>query len=167
MDEINKTTDPKDVDTEKFFMPSLKRSVYELFTPDKKKNWYKSFRTSGNLVKSLASVGINAKTFYVHLEKDPYLKMLYQDALWAIGSDLEEITLKSARMLGNQGHRDRKMWLSAHDPKYRDKVEHEHTIDKKKLLSYYDELPIEYKLKTTKQRIVDAKVIKNEDDSVA
>jgi len=148
------------VDSSKFYAPQKTNggtlASGELFTQEKKALWYKHFDKSCNLTSALAAISIARKTFYIHLEKDPYLKELYIETIERHADKIEQIMRESAELPGNAGFRDRIAWLKAHRDKFKDRVEHEHKLDRKQLGQYYDQLPSHMK---SKGLIIDAEVV--------
>ncbi len=155
-----------DIDQSKFYAPLANRggttTPAEMFTPEKKALWYKHFEKSCNLTSALNAISIARKTFYIHLEKDPYLKELYLETIERHADKIEQIMRESAELPGNQGFRDRIAWLKAHRDKFKDRVQLEQKIDKKGLLELYNQLPPNLRSKGDKQRIIDAEVISEE-----
>jgi len=135
------------IDKSKLLMPVLNQGLKpdEVFNPDLKAKFIENYRRSNNLTKSLQLVGVGKQSFYNQIARDKYFKELFDEALNAILDDMEQVMKESAMTHGAGGFRDRIAFLKAHRKKYNDKIEHEHTVDKKKLLSYYKDLPNVFK----------------------
>lgn len=129
----------------------------EQFSPDKKVELVKLFARTGNITKSLAAIGVDRHTYYVHLEKDKYLQVMMREVIEQIADKLEEVMIKSGQLEGAQGFRDRKTWLTAYRDRFKDKVEHNHKIDRRELLEYYKEMPKRFKKENAK--IIEAEQI--------